>query len=515
MKSRSLPYLALSPGIGYFILVSAWVAGLAANIYAVENLSSDKIVQLQGHQAAVKKLVWSPSGRLISADSDAYIFVWEPGKKRPIDNYKAGYNFVRSLEVFDSGRRYLACMNTELIIGSVGSGRQIEKISEQSGGAFNRQAAASPDGKIISAIITGPSITQYSASNGKVVGQITPPQPAASICYTRDGRLVVGADSGQQVWVYEPGETKPSFSVPISVGRCEDVKLSPDGRWLAAIGTFAAQISQLKASADPQRLEVGDKNLEALAWSPDSEWVVTAGATGLVQFWERRSGKLKKQLQLGMGQSSALAFSPDGHWLSIGSGDYVDMTKAPPRQTIDDKSIRLLEMSPPDKATIASVAKAGAATTEVAIRLRTLQQQFEAAVLRTGGEAYKRQLIAARQNYAAKLESESSLAAKAGNLDLAVAIRDEKAQVQKQGNLPVMPTTSPQEIKLLRDGFNAQLQSISKARMAELQPLFDKFDQMLSSYQDDLTKRQRLEEALTVKDRRDKLAIERAGESPP
>ncbi len=148
MKSRSLPYLALSPVIGYFILVSAWVAGLAANIYAVENLPSDKIVQLQGHQAAVKKLVWSPSGRLISADSDAYIFVWEPGKKRPIDNYKAGYNFVRSLEVFDSGRRYLACMNTELIIGSVGSGRQIEKISEQSGGAFNRQAAASPDGTV-------------------------------------------------------------------------------------------------------------------------------------------------------------------------------------------------------------------------------------------------------------------------------------------------------------------------------------------------------------------------------
>ena len=141
MKSRSLPYLALSPVIGYFILVSAWVAGLAANIYAVENLPSDKIVQLQGHQAAVKKLVWSPSGRLISADSDAYIFVWEPGKKRPIDIIWA---VDTSGSMSEEIAQIKANINTQFasILSASGLDYQVIMIAARGLGAF--QVCASP-----------------------------------------------------------------------------------------------------------------------------------------------------------------------------------------------------------------------------------------------------------------------------------------------------------------------------------------------------------------------------------
>lgn len=487
----------------------------AASIWAVETLVADKLVMLVGHNHAVKKLAWSPSGRLISGDSDGNVFVWDPTKKSDLHHFKAGFGFIRSLETFDGAKRYVVTVNSGVIIGSIATGRQIEKMSEQSGGAFNYCAATTPDGKTVSVIVNGPTIVHYSSNSGKATGVVSPPSPASSICYTQDGRMIAGASSGREVWVFEPGKSKPSFTIPLSVGRCEDIRVSPDGRWLAAIGSYSAQVLQIKAGADPQKLEVGDKNLEALAWSADSEFVITAGAGGLVQFWERRSGKLKKQLQLGVGQSSALACSPDGQWLAIGGGDYVDMTKAPPRQEIDDKSIRLLELPVPAKIKLASTMPKGATATEVAIRLRTLQQQFDSAVARAGGDVYRLQLQTLRKGYLTKLESEGAQAAKAGKLELAVALRDEKSQAQKA---PVLPTLSPNvapEVQKLRADYDAQIQASGKSRMTSLQPLFDRFDQALGAYQDELTKRQLLEDALQVKERREKLAEERKADSPP
>lgn len=482
---------------------------------AVDDLSSNKITQLTGHNSGVKKMVWTPGGKLISGDGKANVFVWDPPKTRDLHNFQAGVGFVRTLDVFDGGRRYLVCVNSAVLIGSVATGRQTEKMSERPGTSFNREAAASPDGKTISVIITGPEIVHYSAATGKETGKIVLPSDGGSLSYTQDGRLVVGSDGGNDVWVYEPNKTKPAFTLAMrDGGRKDDIKPSPDGKWVAALSRGSVQVFQLRSNADPLRIDLGKVHHEAMAWSADSDFIVTGNAEGLVRFWEVRSGKLRKQLQLEIGQSSALAFSPDGHWLAIGGGDYIDMSKAPPRQEIDDKSIRLVEFSASQKsAGPVAIAKPGAASTEVTIRLRTLQEQFEAAAARTGADAYKQQLVTAQKNYLAQLETETASAAKVGNLDLAVALRDEKSLVLKSVQLPALASTAPAELQKLRAAFLDELQTVKKLRLSALQPLYDRFEQTLAGYQEDLTRRQRLEEALEVKDRRDKLAQERTGET--
>lgn len=494
-------------------MIAAVLLATNTGSQAVDTLSPSNLVTLRGHKASIKKLAWTPGGRLISGDSEGNVFVWDPTKKNDLHHYQAGVGFIRSLDTFDSGRRYMVCVNSALLVGSVATGRQTEKMSERSGATFNRSAASSPNGKIVSVIVTGPSIIHYSTTTGKQLGEITPPGEAGSLCYARDGRLVVGSDSGREVWVYDPDKAKPAFTIPLSVGRCEDIKVSPDGKWLAAIGHYAAEVFQMRARPEPQKLEVGDKGIEALAWSADSELVVTAGANGLVQFWERRSGRLKKQLQLEIGQSTALAFSPDGRWLAIGAGDYVDMSKSPPRQEIDDKSIRLVEFQSSRKGGVTPQPTPGPeANGEVVTKLRTLQQQFDAAAARTGADAHKQLLASARKAYVMKLETEAAQAAKSGNLDLAVAIRDEKLEAQKSTQLLPLPLQTPDRLKRLREEYSKQLDSLIKNRLEALQPLFDKYDQALAAYQDDLTRHKRLDDALQIKERRERLAKERKGD---
>jgi hypothetical protein len=112
-----------------------------------------------------------------------------------------------------------------------------------------------------------------------------------------------------------------------------EVVISPDGRWLvtgsdknptapwqwdAAIRVW--DLSHL--SDEPTSLPGHKRTVEAMAISPDSRWLATAGKDSSLQVWDLQDlTSAIATFHDQQGPIRAVAFSPDGQWLAAGSDD--------------------------------------------------------------------------------------------------------------------------------------------------------------------------------------------------
>jgi WD40 repeat protein len=96
--------------------------------------------------------------------------------------------------------------------------------------------------------------------------------------------------------------------------RHNDISLSADGRWLAAVAG-PREVTVLKVEKTAEKISLdGHRGVWDAAISPDGKWVVTATQHGSgIKVWDAQSGKLVRDLPAG--GSARGRFSPDGKWL--------------------------------------------------------------------------------------------------------------------------------------------------------------------------------------------------------
>jgi len=296
-------------------------------------------------EGAITHLDWAPDGILYTGDWKETITQWKVGRKSPSKSFKIPSGFVRSLQILEGGKKYLACINQCAVIGKFPTGTVTTKFHQLpiNVPGYNSAAAASWDEKTIAVLTGSGEVILHEATKGKEIGKLTLPTGARATAITatpQGGWLVAGIG----VHHFPAGSQTPDFTIGSLLGIVQ-IAISPDGKRLAAIHARQFLLSEFRSGADVIYVPTVEETAERLAWSPDSRRVTVCRDNGLIEFIDPIAGKVTETLTLQRGQTSCLAYSPDGTWLAIGSGHYLDMKLNPPRQKTGDNSVRLLPVN--------------------------------------------------------------------------------------------------------------------------------------------------------------------------
>ncbi|MFN0077497.1 MAG: protein kinase domain-containing protein [Prosthecobacter sp.] len=152
----------------------------------------------------------------------------------------------------------------------------------------------------------------------------------------------------------------------------------------------------------------------------------------------------------------------------------------------------------------------------VAQRLAQIEQQFLAAYDKQAGAAHKTAVADLNTKFSAALDRSIATVSQAGKLDEALALRNEKTLIQTSGTVPAEDAAeTPATLKTLRKTYRTTMATLLATRDKNAAPLHAAYDRALAAYQEELTKAQKLDDALRVKAVRDHVSTQREKTAAP
>jgi WD40 repeat protein len=270
-----------------------------------------------------ERFVFSPDGRQLASWGRAYwIVLWDPLSGARTQALESKQASETDTVAFSPCSRWLAAVCYHAVrVWDAATGELTQEM--YTGRGFDVLSLAfSPDGRWLvfphhSEVVVWDLETRALAHTLKGHYQIV-----RFVAFSADGRLA-SSDRWMSIRFWDPitgaciSSTKPNGSPSF-------IAFSPNSRWLMAFGNmFGNMTTQLW---DP---ETGDcaQTLEhgvvmSAAFSADSRWVASAGASGTIRLWDPATGACVRELKAHNGKAMSVAFSPNGRWLASG-GDRV------------------------------------------------------------------------------------------------------------------------------------------------------------------------------------------------
>ena len=194
--------------------------------------------------------------------------------------------------------------------------------------------ALAPDRRTLASASLDGTIHLWDVATGRLEAILMARQTTA-LAFSPDGRLLASGtrlvDRGNptrfrpiRLWDVATGEWISSLPVeePITA-----IAFSPDGQKVAG-GSRQVRVWDLSTERSLYSVEAGDLN--ALSFSPDSQWLLTGGdgiqGKGGIKFWRATTGERLRSLHSIAG---TLAISPDGSRLLTTYGDSVHLWQFP------------------------------------------------------------------------------------------------------------------------------------------------------------------------------------------
>lgn len=175
-------------------------------------------------------------------------------------------------------------------------------------------ASFSFDGRRL-AVASAAEITVYDVARGGT--RRVPAGDVRALAFSPGGALLAAA-AGDHVLLV----TADRLSVrDLGAQRGADaVAFSPDSHWVASAGADGTVRLASVRDDEVRELRGASRRLTHLAFAPDGKIVIGAGEDGNVRVWEMGTGKGRALPGHG-GAVTALAVSADGRWLATGSAD--------------------------------------------------------------------------------------------------------------------------------------------------------------------------------------------------
>lgn len=191
---------------------------------------------------------------------------------------------------------------------------------------------------------------------------------------------------------------------------------------------------------------------------------------------------------------------------SSGSKTTSSRPAIPPSSTTASSS----SMTTPKPATPAPSPPASPASTTIADRLATLESQFQTAFERDVNTAYSDQIATLGANYIGALDRGISEATRAGKIDEAVALRDEKTRFTTHKFMPsIDPAGLHGNIVKLRNTYRATEKAFAQQKDASSLPLYDRYIEVLNALEKELSDQGRVGDAGRVRTKRDDVTARR------
>jgi WD40 repeat protein len=250
---------------------------------------------------------------------------------------------------FSPDGKYIASqgMSGELQVWEVASGRKISSMKFKINHETITSIAFNPDGNwIASGTYYDNTARVWDVTTGREISHMTHNEAVHSVAFSPDGKWIVSGSGDENgtaiVWDASTGRKISELSREfLFQGGISSVAFSPDGQWVisaAQEGPFmVSSNSSVTATKYPDRVvgivyvweastgeEIArmmhDDVINAIAISPNGEWVVSGSNDRTARVWEAATGKEISR----MAHESfvnAVSFSPDGNWVVSGGSD--------------------------------------------------------------------------------------------------------------------------------------------------------------------------------------------------
>jgi hypothetical protein len=306
-------------------------------------------VTLKGHSGPISALAFSLDGRtLVSvgglAGEAGEVRLWDLSSKRESGIFRGHPEPVTAVAFSPDGSTLATACGVHDQKTERWSGGEIRLWEFPSG---RERATWQGHHRLISGLaFTAGGKTLATAGEDRVVllwdiatGQDTPIAtikghigPLSTVVVSPDGKLLAtaGQESSVHLWDAASGEEK--LVLRGHGGPVPCLCFSPDGKTLAAGGGVfdsdtgrwtSGEAKLWDVAAGKERLTIKRHTdvISSLAFSPDSQILVTGGGDSVIKLWDANSGRERQILPGHTSRVNAVAFSPDGKTLASAGDD--------------------------------------------------------------------------------------------------------------------------------------------------------------------------------------------------
>ena len=181
----------------------------------------------------------------------------------------------------------------------------------------------SPDGKTLVSGGRDNTVRLWDVQTGELKNRLKGHRDDVNaVIFSEDGEMFAsGSDDGTvRLWNVRTGETvatlKGDTKFPEEI---RDLAFSPNGTTLASATTDEIWLWDIDTKQIIRILEGHTWQVSALAFSPDSETIASAGWDWTLRLWDAGTGKLRKTFGEHTSAVNTVAFSPDGRTLASAS----------------------------------------------------------------------------------------------------------------------------------------------------------------------------------------------------
>lgn len=273
---------------------------------------------LDGHTDLVYKGVFSPDEKLLASCSrDGKIKIWDVASGRELKTLVGHTRPVKAVAFNPEGKFLASSSNDGTVrVWNVATGvmeHSFVHIPPKDGDPSVYSVLFISGGRIIAAANGDGTISYWEVATGKEL-KLLRGHTAGVFCLALsvDGHwLVSGAnDHLVKLWDVKSGNEIRTFAQPKRQGLEEQVRavsLSSNGKWLASsdvgfsstnnVFTYVykqVKIWNLKTGKLILTLDQPGFEINGLAFSPDNKWLAGAGADGVINLWDIRTGRRER-----------------------------------------------------------------------------------------------------------------------------------------------------------------------------------------------------------------------------
>lgn len=276
---------------------SRLASGAEDNTVNVWDAASGKLVfTMRGHTDMITSVAWSPDGsKLASASSDGTVRLWNPARGEVIATLATGAT-PNAVSWNPDGFGLAAGLNNGGIqVWDLAHDNQ--SVVFKHAGSFLEPVAWSPDGKIIACGSVDNSVDLLSAKDGKLLGSFPGHTDIIyQLAWNQDGSRLSSTshDGTARLWDLTTGKALPLLTLQASNSGVMVANWSPDSKELATSSGF----TNLGGIDDPTvkiwstdtgkllyTLREHAHPVMAAVWNPDGTKLATAGVDAEIIIW--------------------------------------------------------------------------------------------------------------------------------------------------------------------------------------------------------------------------------------
>jgi WD40 repeat protein len=264
-----------------------------------------------------------PSGRVVAgALEDGSVRTWELRSGKPVATYRLAREPVRSVSFSGDGRRLLGAGDAGAAVWSTASDASAQPLATFDTRGSPLAGALSPDGKRAATGGIEGVVRVWRAETGVLENELLPAgarSPVTSVAFSADGSHVVAA-SGARTTVWSLG-TKSSRVLQSQEKDVWAVAFSPDGQRVATGDVDGIVRLWSLGSGGALELSGHEGAITSLAFSSDGRWLVTASEDETGRIWDAGTGRAVAELRGHDGLVLSATFAPDANAVVTGGED--------------------------------------------------------------------------------------------------------------------------------------------------------------------------------------------------